>query len=144
MIAIGLVRGISAIYRGTDDEIWATFWVQLETCISVIAASMAAFRTLFVVRFGSKKTPPDHYNKQPSRQRLWRKNNKMELPEVPTGATMTGIRTMIREHGKTQMPSFSFAKLTPSMEYQESGQGTAPGAELRSSDNRQASSEALV
>ena len=121
MIAVSLARVISAHYLGSRSQIWSTFWVQAETSVSVMAVSMTAFRTLFVIKAGPKRTPPEHNHRSPSRQRLWRKNDKIELPEVDTGATMTGMRTMIRENGRTEMASFAAVELPLSPVHQQSG-----------------------
>jgi hypothetical protein len=102
MIAIAVVRGIAAGVYGTQDQIWSSFWVQLETSISVIMVSTMVFKTLFVVN----KSPKIDKNSPPSRTRLWRRKKTSELPEVESGATMTGMRTMIRENGRTLLGSF--------------------------------------
>jgi hypothetical protein len=102
MIAIAMVRGIAAGVYGTHDQIWATFWVQLETSISVIMASTMVFRTLFVVN----KEPSSDRSPPHSRTQLWRRKQTPQLPDVETGATMTGMRTMIRENGMTVVGSF--------------------------------------
>lgn len=101
MIVIAMVRGIAARVYGTHDQIWASFWVQLETSISVIMVSTMVFKTLFVVKTGS--TPDKSSSRY--RTRLWRKQTP-QLPGLETGATMTGMRTMIRENGRTMVGSF--------------------------------------
>ena len=111
MIAISLIRAISAKYVGTMNQTWSTFWLQVETSVSVIAVSMTAFRTLFVIHSGPKRTPPEHTTKSSSRQWFQRKTNGIELPKLSIGATMTGMRTMIRENGKTQTTSSGPAEL---------------------------------
>ena len=102
MIAIAMVRGIAARVYGTHDQIWAGFWVQLETSISVIMVSTMVFKTLFV---GQRGSTPDksssHY-----RNRVWRRKPTPQLPEIETGATMTGMRTMIQENGRLTVGSF--------------------------------------
>ena len=56
MIMINLIRGIFAAAQGTNVQTWNTFWVQLETSVSVISACPLAFRNLFVaVNHGSRK-----------------------------------------------------------------------------------------
>ena len=105
MIAIAMVRGIAAGVYGTHDQIWAAFWVQLETSISVIMVSTMIFKTLFVV---NKSYSATNKNFPRSYTRLWRrKPTSSQLPEIETGATMTGIRTMIRENGRTIVGSFA-------------------------------------
>ncbi len=102
MIAIAMVRGISARVYGTHDQIWSAFWLQLETSISVIMVSTMIFKTLFV---GNRGSTPDK-NSPRSRTRLWRRKPTPQLPAIHTGATMTGMRTMIRENGITMFGSF--------------------------------------
>jgi hypothetical protein len=99
MIAIAMVRGIAARVYGTHDQIWAGFWVQLETCISVIMVSTMVFKTLFVVQKGS--TPDKSSSRY--RTRLWRREQTPQLPNIETGATMTGMRTIIRENGRMML-----------------------------------------
>lgn len=102
MIAIAMVRAITTPVYGIYDQIWASFWVQLETCISVLMVSTMVFKGLFVVKMGplyDKKSPR-------SRTRLWRRKPTPQLPDVETGAIMTGMRTMIRENGRTTVGSF--------------------------------------
>lgn len=110
MIFVNLVRGISSKYIGVSDQLWTTFWIQFESCISVITVSMTAFRTLFVVSGGSRKTPPEHYQRSPpaaSRRWPWKRSGDLEeLPELKTGATIRGIRTIIHGNGRTAAESF--------------------------------------
>jgi hypothetical protein len=101
MIAIALVRGISTGVYGTHDQIWSSFWVQLETSISVIMVSTMIFKTLFVVK---KDTTVDR-NSPRYPARLWKRKPLSQLPDVEVGATMTGMRTMIRENGRTTISS---------------------------------------
>ena len=100
MIAIAAVRGISAHVWGSDEQVWDSVWILIEACVSVIMVCMTAFRTLFVMPRRSQRM------KSPSmRTPLWRKKKSTEknslgsLPDVEVGATMTGMRTMIRENG---------------------------------------------
>jgi hypothetical protein len=102
MIAIALVRGISTGVYGTHDQIWSSFWVQLETSISVIMVSTMIFKTLFVV----KKDTTNDRNSPRYPARLWKRKPFSQLPDVEVGATMTGMRTMIYENGRTTNGSF--------------------------------------
>ena len=105
MIAIGLIRGISARYTGGNNSIWTTFWVQIESCVSVMMVCITAFRTLIVSPRTSKEHPRP-YGRLSYKQR-WRREKKRgpELPEVPIVATMTGMRTIIRENGRAVVGS---------------------------------------
>lgn len=66
---------------------------------------MTAFRTLFVVPSGSKKTPPVHYNKRTSKGKPQSRKQGHVLPDISTGATMTGMRTIIEANGRTALGS---------------------------------------
>lgn len=106
IIAIAMVRAISARVYGPDEQVWDSLWLAIEACVSVIMVSMTAFRTLFVMPRRSQR------RRHPSIRSLWWKrknggNNTVQwLPEVERGATMTGMRTMIRENGVTMLGSF--------------------------------------
>lgn len=102
MIAIAIARGIAARLDGTHDQIWASFWVQLETSVSVIMVSTMIFKTLFA----GKKNPPANKNSRRSRIYLWKRKQTPQLSDIETGATMTGMRTMIRENGRMTVGSF--------------------------------------
>ena len=103
MIAIAMVRGIAAEVYGTHDQIWASFWVQLETSVSVVMVSTMIFRSLFVVSRGFTPEKDSPRN----RSHLWRrKQTTAQLPQIETGATMTGMRTIICENGRTLVGSF--------------------------------------
>ena len=92
MIAIALVRGISAAVLGTNDQAWNSFWVQLEASVSVITACPIAFRSLFLLNRASKPTP----DQRSVLDRLL-KRSKPSLPSIHVGATLTGMRTVIRD-----------------------------------------------
>lgn len=91
MIAIALVRGVSAAVLGTKDQAWNSFWVQLEASVSIIAACPTAFRSLFLLNRSSKPTP----DQRSVLERLL-KRTKPSLPSNHVGATLTGMRTVIR------------------------------------------------
>lgn len=122
MVAIALVRGISAGVRGTDDETWNSFWVQLEASISVIAACPTAFRSLFLFNHAAKRTPEsDIPGKRSALERLW-KRTKPSLERTKVGATLTGMRTMIQENGQTRLGSQSEDGYALSADLGQSGQ----------------------
>lgn len=109
MIAIALVRGVSARVTGTENQqIWICFWVQVEAPISVIAACPIAFRNLFLLNHNSKNIPDKGHGNEgqnPKGGRFWEKRINPSLPTIGTGATLTGLRTMIRKNGQTQLES---------------------------------------
>ena len=153
MIAISLVRGISAPIHGTGDEIWASFWIQLESCVATIMVSLSSFRQLFVGidrssgnggpspgerirdgwrRWGSPGSALSSSLRNGFHKVWWRKASSAwsgstsgvsggelmegrmgsrmgrspDLPRINVGATITGMRTMIRESGRTVLGSF--------------------------------------
>lgn len=105
MVAIAMIRGISAGVVGTENPTWNSFWVQLEASISVIAACPAAFRSLFLVNKSSKENlERDNQGQRSALARLW-KRTKPSLQSIRVGATLTGIRTVIRDNGNTELGS---------------------------------------
>ncbi|MCJ1263648.1 hypothetical protein MMC22_003518 [Lobaria immixta] len=121
MIAICLARGASATtIEAQQIPIWNNFWIQIESCVSVMMVCITAFRTLVVSARTSKKALR-YYKRLPNKQRLWReRKGEAELPEIPICVTMTGMRTMIRENGNTVMGSFAYDDPTLSKKDQES------------------------
>ena len=109
MVAIALIRGVSARVTGTEkQQIWICFWVQVEAPISVIAACPVAFRTLFLLSHSSKNVADkDHGNegRNLAGGRFWPKKIHPSLPTIGTGATLTGLQTMIRKNERTQLES---------------------------------------
>lgn len=107
MIAIGLVRAISAGARGTEDQTWNSFWVQIEASVSVIAVCPTAFRSLFLLNNVAENTH-DRIVRNPCQrsvlERLWGRT-KPSLQSIRVSATLTGMRTVIRGTGKTQLES---------------------------------------
>ena len=112
MITIGIIRAISSRHFGAHNDIWNTFWVQVESCVSVIMVCMTAFRTLFVASKRSKDAQPKYHKRLPYKQSFWKKKGEIELPNIPIGATMTGMRTLIRENGRTSVGSFEYNSLS--------------------------------
>ena len=103
MIVIAMVRGISARVYGSDEQVWDALWFEIEACVSVTMVCMTAFRTLFVMpRRSQRKRSPLNGSKLPGKYHGHGKINMLWLlPDVERGATMTGMRTMIRENGLT-------------------------------------------
>ena len=104
MVAIALVRGISAGVIGTNNYAWTSFWVQIEASISVTTACPIAFRSVFLLNHKSKNSPNrDRGNEgqRSTRGNSWRRVSPC-LPGINVGATLTGMRTII---GKSQLQS---------------------------------------
>ena len=121
-LCLSLVMVITAITRiagiklagGNVDIVWLVFWQQQECSIAVIMVSVSAFRSFFVVNASNNASP-----KKPKSSTYWKnrilkkrfgsskdtENGDNELPQIP-GATMTGMRTVIREaRGSRSWPS---------------------------------------
>jgi hypothetical protein len=103
MVVIGLVRasGITPGGAETQDVPYELFLQQLEGCISVLMASVSAFRSLFASESRRVQRSPPRFVMSVN-QKLWnrRKNDNADgkpsngLPSIPS-ATMTGLRTFI-------------------------------------------------
>ena len=105
MIAIGMLRGISARIHGTSDQIWTMFWIQIESAIAVIMVNITAFRQFFLSVAGASNERRAQRQRWADYRKLWRirESRRPVLPEVPVGATMTGMRTMIRVNGTDEV-----------------------------------------
>ena len=111
MIAMALLRGISAAVLGIKNPAWIIFWIQLEASVSILAACPIAFRSLFLA-LRSPKPEPDPRSVL---ERL-RKRTKGRLPTISVGTTLTGSRAAIRgdedielasqEDGDDALPSY--------------------------------------
>lgn len=82
---------------------WNVFWQQMETLVAIIMVSLTAFRSLYVAEASkaSDKQSPKHWIPSTNRLNFMRKlkgSNEQDerLPSIPN-ATMTGMRTVIRE-----------------------------------------------
>ena len=107
MIAIGLVRAISAALVGTADQTWDTFWVQIEASVSVIAVCPMVYRSLFVINHARDKNPDrinDNHGRGSVFERVWGRK-KPSLQSIGVGATLTGMRTVIHGAGRTRLES---------------------------------------
>lgn len=80
MIAIAMIRGISARVNGTSDEIWTAFWVQTQGSVSITMTSFTAFRTLFVSNRGPYRVQRERRAKSP-RRKFWRMKAQLDVPE---------------------------------------------------------------
>lgn len=105
MIAIALIRVVSAGVMGSEDQIWDVFWIYLEASVSVIAVCLTAFRSLFLIK-NSPKDTPDKYDPNQAHvsvlRRIWGRK-KPSLASINVGATLTGMITLIRGNGKSQL-----------------------------------------
>ncbi|MCJ1402777.1 hypothetical protein MMC11_005998 [Xylographa trunciseda] len=113
LLCLSLVMVITAITRisgiklpgGAIDIVWLAFWQQQECSIAVIMVSVSAFRSFFVVSASNNASPRKPKSSTYWRRRLVQKRSASSedsekednvLPQIPS-ATMTGMRTVIRE-----------------------------------------------
>ncbi|MCJ1334605.1 hypothetical protein MMC10_011317 [Thelotrema lepadinum] len=124
MVAVCLVRAIGETIVGntgtTVDVQWNVFWAIVEACVAVIVVSLTAFRSLYGIK--SQQTEKKKKRYEPwlasyRRNLIYRKKTHRRdefgdtipdtqrghsLPSIP-GATLTGMRTMIRGMPATSM-----------------------------------------
>ena len=110
MIAIALVRLVSAAVLGTDDQVWIVFWIQFEACISIIAACPIAFRNLFL----ANRSPKPTLDQRSVLERI-RKRKKPILPSMGLGDTFSGSKTVIRGDEDIELASQDEEGSSPSI-----------------------------
>ena len=115
MIIVAIVRGLSAIVYGIEDQRRFFFLVQLEASISVIFICPATIRSYFLIRaIRNKPTVSREW------QRHLREDVEMEgkpiLPSIQVGATLNGMAALIRDYGQTQV---DWTGARPSLEREE-------------------------
>jgi len=103
MVVIGLVRasGITPTGDETQDVPHELFLQQLEGCVSVLMASVSAFRSLFASESQRVRRNPPPFVMSVNRK-LWNRHRNVNadgkpsngLPSIPS-ATITGLRTFI-------------------------------------------------
>ncbi|KAI0431908.1 hypothetical protein F5Y09DRAFT_354428 [Xylaria sp. FL1042] len=115
MIILAIIRMSGFYYKGLEDDIWEFFWRQTEGAVSVMMASITAFRTLFIKQKTNNRPeePPEVLPPSPFRRFLARfqalareqpdekpslalDSSKFRLPKVPS-PVLTGIRTLSGE-----------------------------------------------
>ena len=107
MVIVAVIRISGArLPSGLPDFVWLSFWQQQECSIAVTMVSLAAFRSLFVTDASRQAMRPKYtssYWKQKkmawNRRKCWQDLDNFSLGSLPVipSATMTGLRTFIRE-----------------------------------------------
>ena len=144
MIVIGLTRAISAGVKGSEDQIWNSFWVQVEAAVSVIAVCPTAFRSLFLIKSSPKDTPDRHDPKPVSAlERLWRRK-RPSLASINVRATLSGMRTFIHGNETTQLESHPDEYALSSTEVQSTHTGASFEAPKRSVEANHDEAGAIV
>lgn len=112
ILSLSLVMAVIAIIRiagvpmksGEGDLIWGMFWMQQECSIAISTFAITAFRSFFVEGTSTPRRARavSAYWKEKKRWLLKKVSDDSEqhdvegLPSIPS-ATLTGMRTMIRE-----------------------------------------------
>jgi len=104
MIIIAIIRMSGYQLQGVIDLTWQQFWQFAEACVAVLVVSLSVFRSAFVASKRSKasdqKKQAGYWQQVMRRRKVISETQQDEmvesLPKVP-GATMTGIRTLIRD-----------------------------------------------
>ncbi|KAL4936277.1 hypothetical protein BDV06DRAFT_95785 [Aspergillus oleicola] len=48
MFACAIIRGAGTYYKGTLDYPWGSFWLQIESCVDVMMASLTVYRSTII------------------------------------------------------------------------------------------------
>ncbi|KAI1646875.1 uncharacterized protein F4817DRAFT_316277 [Daldinia loculata] len=128
MVICAIVRLAGFHYKGLEDDTWEFFWQHIEGAVSVIMASITAFRTLFVKQANSTddtipRSPVESlFHKfftpfqflaraQPNEKSTSGSDNSIpKLPRIPS-PIFTGLRTFIRRNNRTGVSAATFATL---------------------------------
>ncbi|OTB17734.1 hypothetical protein K445DRAFT_309898 [Daldinia sp. EC12] len=128
MAICAIIRIAGFHYKGVEDDIWEFFWQQAEGAVSVMMASITAFRTLFVrqangtddttsrspveslfhkffkrFQFLARAQPDEKPTPDPT-------TSILKLPKLPS-PLFTGMRTFIRRNNRTDVSAATFATL---------------------------------
>lgn len=108
MIVLAIIRISGFVYHDAFDMGWVYLWQQIESCVSVSAISLTAFRIMFVAN-ASRRSGRNPWQWTDSfKRRFYRKysegqSGSGELDDVSIpGATMTGMRTAIGAPPRTR------------------------------------------
>lgn len=107
MIIIAIIRISGFVYHNAFDMGWVYLWQQIESCVSVSAISLTAFRIMFVAN-ASRRSGRNPWQWTDSfKRRFYKKysegSGSGELDDVSIpGGTMTGMRTAIGAPPRTR------------------------------------------
>ncbi|KAI0122341.1 hypothetical protein F4814DRAFT_206854 [Daldinia grandis] len=128
MIICAIIRIAGFYYKGLEDDTWEFFWQHMEGAVSVMMASITAFRTLFVKQANSADDTMPRSPVESLFRKLFRRfqhlaqaqpNEKPasssdtsipKLPGIPS-PIFTGLRTFIRRNNRTEVSAATFATL---------------------------------
>lgn len=131
MIVIAFTRAVLAGVTDSKDHIWIIFWPQMEASISVIAICPTALRSFYLTKNLPKRTPNNDQVHASVLKRIWRRQ-RPSLKSINVQATLTGMRTLIRDNGRTQLESRNDNGCVSSSQSTHSGLG--PHATERSAE----------
>jgi hypothetical protein len=105
IVRVSRIHGVAGI-----DIVWEIYWQTMEGCVAVLMASITAFRSIFVSN-GRRKarenkwTPSYSWVQRAKQRQKTRESKESDVREdqhhyIPR-ALLTGMRTFIREHGRT-------------------------------------------
>ncbi|KAI1659421.1 hypothetical protein F4813DRAFT_379749 [Daldinia decipiens] len=128
MAICAIVKMAGFYYKGLEDDTWEFFWQHIEGAVSVMMASITAFRTLFVKQANSTDDTIPRSPVESLFHKLFRRfqslaraqpNEKstsnpdtsiLKLPKIPS-PIFTDLRTFIRRNNRTGVSSATFATL---------------------------------
>lgn len=98
MIILAIIRISGFVYHDAFDMGWVYLWQQIESCVSVSAISLTAFRVMFVASASRRARSPRHLSYY-IRARFQRKHSEttrgdLDDVSIPRG-DLTGMRTMV-------------------------------------------------
>jgi len=129
MAICAIVRVAGFHYKGLEDDTWEFFWQHTEGAVSVMMASITAFRTLFVKQMNNAENiEAQNSVKSLFFHRLFRRfqslararpgekptstqsSSVLKLPKMPS-PIFTGVRTFIRRNNRTDASAATFDTL---------------------------------
>jgi hypothetical protein len=123
MAICAIIRLAGFHYKGLEDDTWEFFWQHIEGAVSVMMASITAFRTLFIKQTTNNpeniEPPNNNTPAETSFHRLFRRFQTLaraqpdeipasmqngpvlKLPKLPS-PVFTGVRSFIRGNNRTR------------------------------------------
>ncbi|KAL8949083.1 MAG: hypothetical protein Q9222_004773, partial [Ikaeria aurantiellina] len=140
MLCLSIFTIVTAIVRisggksanGQIDSSWVIFWLQMETAVAVMVASISAYRALFVVERSRPQESPRYISKL--RAKLWERSKDSHetrvggnggLPSIPA-PTLSGMQTYINHAPYSDERSTRTGESSPSRQTR-SAQSGHPG-----------------
>jgi len=152
MVICAIIRIAGFHYKGFEDDTWEFFWQHTEGAVSVMMASITAFRTLFIKQ--NNNSDDDTTSQDSSEKRFWpgifkrfqalaraqpdekptiqegARSSNLKLPKIPS-PVFTGLRTFIRRNNKSDAGTAAFATLDSSVGGSDAEYHVSLGTETR-------------